>query len=288
VPGTDFAQNYWQHDFPALLHNKAFAAAALNPPRNKVERLISTSEVDLLLRHPVRLDIEAIIERGEVLIVNGAKNEVGEDNATLVTQLLLQLVQRALQAQQRRPQAERRRLGLYIDEAHNVLTRSVARMLAEGRSAGLEACFAWQYTGQIEDEVVRAGVRSLLQSISIFRTRELEDARSLAGLAMQVYSDRIGVDAEEQTRLRFSVDDILSLPAHHAINLWIARGRPQPAFVARTSPWEELRRDEVAEHHRGAQRERGCFHPGPLPAPPGSASGIPAEGTAADPGDSPL
>src|SRR5947207_2122170 len=78
----------------------------------------------------------------------------------------------------------------------------------------------------------------------------------MAGLAMQVYSDRIGVDPDDQSRLRFSVDDILSLPAHHAINLWLADGRPQPGFLARTSPWEDLRDDALVTHHLAAQRAR--------------------------------
>ena len=117
-----------------------------------------------------------------------------------------------------------------------MLTPSVATMLAEGRSAGLEAVFAWQYTAQIRDEIVRSGVRSLLQSISIFRMREMEDARSLAGLAMDVYSDRISVDHEDQERLRFSADDITRLAIHHAINLWVADGTPRPGFVAHTLP----------------------------------------------------
>ena len=116
----------------------------------------------------------------------------------LVSQLLLQLLHRAMQARQELAETERRRVSLLIDEAHNVLTPSVAKMLAEGRSAGLEAVFAWQYSTQIRDEVIRSGVRSLLQSLSIFRMREMEDARSLAGLAMEVYSDRISVDPEEQ------------------------------------------------------------------------------------------
>jgi hypothetical protein len=267
VEGTDFARGYWRRDFPALAGDRGFAAAALNPPRNKLERLISTAQTDVLLRHPVSLDLATIVERGEVLIVNGAKNAVGEDNARLVMHLLLSLLQQALQAQQRLPAAERRRVALYVDEAHNVLSPSRATMLAEGRSAGLEATFAWQFNAQIADEVVRSGVRSLLQSVSIFRMRELEDARSMAGLAMQVYSDRIGVDAEEQSRLRFSVDDIIAQPAHHAINLWHASGRPQPAFTAQTEPWEPLYSAELAEAHREAQRERGGFCPPHLPDP---------------------
>jgi hypothetical protein len=267
VPCADFARHYWRREFPALISDHRFAAQALNPPRNKLERLMSTREIDTLLRHPVALDIEGILDRGEVLIVAGAKATVGEDNTVLVSQLLLQLLHRALQARHDLPEAERHRVSLLIDEAHNVLTPSVAKMLAEGRSAGLEAVFAWQYSAQIRDEVIRSGVRSLLQSISIFRMREMEDARSLAGLAMEVYSDRIGVDQEEQERLRFSPDDIVKLPIHRAINLWVADGIPRAGFLAETLPMEELHDDAVADHHARIQRDRGAHHPGPLPNP---------------------
>lgn len=139
-------------------------------------------------------------------------------------------------------------------------------MLAEGRSAGLEAVFAWQYSAQIRDEVIRSGVRSLLQSLSIFRMREMEDARSLAGLAMEVYSDRISVDQEEQERL-FSPDDIVKLPTHRAINVWVAGGVPRGGFVGATLPMEELRSEDLAEHHLAVQRERGGHHPEHLADP---------------------
>lgn len=267
VPGGEFARHYWRREFPALLRDKGFAAKALNPPRNKLERLISTREIDTLLRHPHTLDLEGIIERGEVLIVAGAKAAVGEDNTVLVSQLLLQLLHRTIQAQQDLPEQRRRRVSLLIDEAHNVLTPSVAKMLAEGRSAGLEAVFAWQYSAQIRDEVIRSGVRSLLQSISIFRMREIEDARSLAGLAMEVYSDRISVDQDEQERLRFSADDILKLPIHRAINLWVADGVPRAGFLAHTLPMEDLHHQTLADHHLQVQRERGGHHPAHLPDP---------------------
>ena len=267
APGADFAKRYWRKEFPALTTDRGYAAQALNPARNKLERLISTREIDTLLRHPVALDLEGVIQRGEVLIVAGAKASVGEDNTILVTQLLLQLLHRAVQAQQDLPDERRKQVSLLIDEAHNVLTPSVAKMLAEGRSAGLEAVFAWQYSAQIRDEVIRSGVRSLLQSISIFRMREMDDARSLAGLAMEVYSDRIGIDQDEQERLRFSADDIVKLPIHRAINLWVAHGTPRAGFLAHTLPMEDLQADDVAEQHLSAQRERGAHHPAPLGDP---------------------
>jgi hypothetical protein len=266
-PGTDFALYYWRREFPELLGDKGRANEVLEAPLNKIRRLISTPEVDVVLRHPYSIDIEGAIRRGEVVIVNGAKASIGEDNTSLLLQLLLQLVRRAVQAQQALPEPERRRVSLYVDEAHNVLTPSTATLLAEGRSAGLEACFAWQFSAQVRDELVRSGVRSLLQSISIFRMREMEDARSLAGLAMDVYSDRISVDREDQERLRFSADDILRLPVHTAINLWNARGTPRPGFIARTLPMQDLYNQELAAHHLAAQRARGGHHLAYLPAP---------------------
>src|SRR3954463_1392890 len=145
-------------------------------------------------------------------------------------------------------------------------------MLAEGRSAGLEAVFAWQYSAQIRDEVIRSGVRSLLQSISVFRMREMDDARSLAGLAMEVYADRIGIDQDEQERLRFSADDIGKLPIHRAINLWVADGTPRSGFIAHPPPMEPLHDERLATQHRDAQHARGGHHPrrlgDPLRQPP--------------------
>jgi hypothetical protein len=284
IPGADFAWAYWKREFPALLNDRGYAAQALNPPRNKLERLISTREIDTLLRHPHGLDLAGILERGEVLIVSGAKAAVGEDNTILVTQLLLQLLHREIQAQHDRAAGEPRRVSLLIDEAHNVLTPSVARMLAEGRSAGLEAVFAWQYSAQIRDEVIRSGVRSLLQSISIFRMREMEDARSLAGLAMEVYSDRISVDQEEQERLRFSPDDVVKLPIHRAINLWVADGVPRAGFLAHTLAMEELYDEALADQHLAAQRERGGHHPQFLSDPIGPLKDDDDDGETGQPG----
>jgi hypothetical protein len=269
IEGMDFARYYWRREFPELLRDRSRTLEVLDPPLNKLRRLLSTPQVDVVLRHPYSLDIEGAIARGEVIVLNGAKAVAGEDNTKLLFQLLLRLVHRAIQAQQSLPKQRRRRVSLYVDEAHNVLTPSVATLLAEGRSAGLEACFAWQYSAQVRDELVRSGVRSLLQSISIFRMRELEDARSLAGLAMDIYSDHISIDQAEQERLRFSADDIIHLPVHSAINLWVAQGTPRAAFVAETLPMEELYDPELAQHHIEAQRARGGHHLTHLAAPLG-------------------
>ena len=64
---------------------------------------------------------------------------------------------------------------------------------------------------------------------------------------MEVYSDRISIDQDEQERLRFSPDDIVKLPIHRAINLWVADGAPRAGFLAHTLPMEPLHDDELAD-----------------------------------------
>jgi Phage integrase, N-terminal SAM-like domain len=238
IEGMDFARYYWRREFPELLRDRSRTLEVLDPPLNKLRRLLSTPQVDVVLRHPYSLDIEGAIARGEVIVLNGAKAVAGEDNTKLLFQLLLRLVHRAIQAQQSLPKQRRRRVSLYVDEAHNVLTPSVATLLAEGRSAGLEACFAWQYSAQVRDELVRSGVRSLLQSISIFRMRELEDARSLAGLAMDVYSDHISIDQAEQSGCASPPTTSSTCPSTAPSTSGSPKAPPEPPLSPKRCLWK--------------------------------------------------
>lgn len=162
---------------------------------------------------------------------------------------------------QRRDASERVQTALVIDEAHNVFIPAFATLLSEGRSGGIEVAAAFQYTGQIADDRVRAGVKSLLQNISIFRQRDFEDARAAAALAMEVFQDNIRGDTEDQRRIRIDPMDIVQQPDYRAVNLWFAQGVPQPAATAATAPMEQLIEGPAAvqarEHHEREQQRRG-------------------------------
>jgi hypothetical protein len=262
---VDFLRHYWSRTFPAMLAaNRRFVAEAVAAPHNKLARFLTSPALSLLSSHPRQLDLERLVAQRQVLIVNGAKGTVGEDNATLVCAMLVVLVQKLLHRQQTKDTAQRPPTSLVIDEAHNVFTPSFATMLAEGRSGGLEVAAAFQYTAQITDERVRAGVKSLLQNISIFRLREFDDARAAAALAMEIYTDAIGADTPDQRRLRLDPIDIVNQPNYRCVNLWLSDGIPQPAFTANTLPMEPLTADPGAlaarRHHETEQRRRG-HHP---------------------------
>ena len=199
--------------------------------------------------------------------MNGSKGAVGESNANLFCSMLILLIQRALHQIQRVEAQERVQAALVIDEAHNVFIPAFSTLLAEGRSGGIEVAAAFQYTGQIADESVRAGVRSLLQNVSIFRQRDFQDARAAAALAMEVFQDNIRGDIEDQRRIRIDPIDIVQQPNYRSVNLWLAHGVPQPAATASTEPMEQLVATPAASPGPRAPRARTASPRRPPPRP---------------------
>jgi hypothetical protein len=263
-PETEHLQDFWGRGFQARVKaNPRFLAEIMEAPRNKLARFLAVPSLAYLTSHPVQLDLPALIDRREILVVCGSKGAVGEDNAILFMQTLVLLVQKLLHQQQRLERSDRVQVALVIDEAHNLFTPSFATMLSEGRAGGLEVLAAFQYTQQIVDDRVRAGIKSLLQNISIFRLRELDDARAAATLAMDVYADAIRND-DDSNQLRYDPVDIINLPNYRAVNLWLADGVPQRACTATTIPTEHIHQlagaDDNRRHHLTSQAQRG-YHP---------------------------
>ena len=98
----DFVRDYWDHTFPHMVkHNPRFFAEAVAAPANKIARFLTSPSLNLLMTHSIQLDLERIIQRREILIVNGSKGAVGESNANLFCSMLILLIQRALHQMQR-------------------------------------------------------------------------------------------------------------------------------------------------------------------------------------------
>jgi hypothetical protein len=262
---VDFLRDYWAQTFPRTVKaNPRFVAEAIDAPQNKIARFLDAPSLNLLMTHPIQLDLERIIRQREILIINGSKGAVGEDNANLFCAMVLVLIQHTLHQMQRLAPEARVQAGLAIDEAHNVFTPAFATLLSEGRSGGIEVAAAFQYTRQIKDEAVRAGVRSLLQNVSIFRQRDFSDARAAAALAMEVFQDNLRGDVEDQRRVRIDPADIAQQPDYRAVNLWLANGVPQPAATATTEPMELLASSDGAarrRRHHGREQQRRGDHP---------------------------
>jgi hypothetical protein len=262
---VDFIYDYWSREFPAMCDaNMRFVAEAVSAPRNKLQRFLNVPSLALATNHPRPIDLLQIIRDREVLVVNGSKESVGEDNAALFCRLLVMLVQKALHRIQGLERDDRSPVALVIDEAHNIFSPTFATMLSESRSALAEVVAAFQYTGQIRDEVVKKGIKSLLQNVSITRMRDLEDARDYASLAMELFADAIRVEREDQQRLTIDPMDIVNAQDHQVFNLWFANGAPQRGFHGDTLPIEpaveRMGGRAAREQHERAQAARG-YHP---------------------------
>jgi hypothetical protein len=247
-----------------LRESRMQTVAKLDAPRNKLLRLMVES-LDKVLRHPHQLSLDDVVRNKEVLVVDGKMGTFGADNCRVMMQFILNTLYGALQRQQQRPEAERVRVALKVDEAHLIINESFADALATLRSAGLEVVAAWQYGEQIQEPKIRSGLLSLLRQRCMFSMGEAQDAREMSTIAMAVYADVIHADAQSQANLRVSPDTIFNLPNHHAVCSWISEGARVPAFIARTMKLETD--EEVVRHHREAQLARGCFVPDRLPDP---------------------
>ena len=268
-PQASFTETatFFGRDLPDDLRRApTLTTGKLDAPRNKILRLLVES-LDKVLRHPIQLSLDEIISRREVLVVDGRMGTFGADNCRVMMQFILSLIYGALQRQQQRPEAERARVALRVDEAHLVLNESFANALATLRSAGLEVVAAWQYSDQIQDDKIRGGLMSLLRQRCMFSVGEIADARELSKIAMSAYADSIHPDRETRARLLFTPDTLLNLPNHHAVCSWISGGARAAAFVAQTYPMAID--DELVEHHLAAQRARGGNVPAELPHPLG-------------------
>jgi Replication-relaxation len=239
-------------------------APRLDSPVNKLQKLTGQPRLDAILRHPVSLDIDALIRARDVLVVSGAAGAFGEGSARVLLQFLLHMVHRALIRQQELPEQERARVALKVDEAHLLFSPTFARMLAMDRSAGLECTAAWQALGQIEQRELRSVILNLLRHRMVFALAD-DDARAMADMFQTAYADVIHDSQQARARMRITPDALMNLPNFQAACSWYSRGQRVPSFIATTLPMRQ--HNERIEHHLEAQRERGAHYPGPLPPP---------------------
>ncbi|MTD47215.1 hypothetical protein GKE82_23720 [Conexibacter sp. W3-3-2] len=257
-------------------HSRSFRDK-LDAPSNKLAAAVLLPAVKKVLQHPVQISLEEIIRRRDILIVNGRLESVGENAALTVLTVIMRMLNAAMSMQQNLARGDRfapiegeswherrarlavarPRVCLFVDEAHMLFTENFARMLAVHREAGLEVTAAWQYMGQIQEDVIAEGMWQLLQTKYIFRLGGIEDAEKVAKFAMQTLSTQLRNDPQSRAQMRVGAETLLTLAQHHALKFApTPRGRSAVAVV------RTFRMDNAQIHggyHRAMQRAHGCF-----------------------------
>ncbi len=262
-----------------LADARSATTSKLDAPVNKLARLLNSASIKrVLLNESLRVELDRVISRGEVLVVKGALGSMGAGNTSVLMQLLVGMLDAALARQQDLvPAEERIAVALKIDEAPLVINRGFAETMALKRSAGLETVACWQTDGQWTEREIREQLDGLFAHRVYFATASTQDARAAVALTMAEFSDTVRPDTGRLSALG-RPDVRLRLPKHHAIASWSTPEGRQAAFVAQTLP---MRVDPARlRHHARAQHDRGARHLTDLRQPhweqgpaPGSDSG---------------
>ena len=158
---------FWKSEYPAL--NYQGSADGVGPVANKLGAFLAHPTVRTALCEPKEpLRFRQIMDQGQILIVNLAKGRLGADIANILGGLVTSSVMLAAFTRHDQPEPQRRPFFLYVDEFHNLTTRSFAGLMSEARKYGLGLILAHQHLSQTETEVSEA-ILGNVGSIIVFR-----------------------------------------------------------------------------------------------------------------------
>ncbi|WP_298975669.1 TraM recognition domain-containing protein [uncultured Roseobacter sp.] len=158
---------FWKHEFPAL--NYQTSADGVSPIANKLGAFLAHPAVRTALCEPPEpLSFRSIMDSGQILIVNLAKGRLGADVSNVLGGLTTSSILQAAFSRHSLPETARQPFFLYVDEFHNLTTKTFAGMLSEARKYGLGLVLAHQHLSQIDNDV-RDAIIGNVGSLIVFR-----------------------------------------------------------------------------------------------------------------------
>ncbi len=148
-------KNFWEKEFDQM--SEKLQTEAISPILNKVGQFVSSPLIREIIGHPrSTLNLEEMMNKGKILILNLSQGKIGEDNAALLGAMFITKMQLAAMGRVGIPEAERRDFYLYVDEFQNFATSSFVKILSEARKYRLNLILANQYIAQVPEEVQKA------------------------------------------------------------------------------------------------------------------------------------
>lgn len=168
----DSVRLFWEDEFDAW--NDRQRTEYIASLQNKIGIMAGSPPIRAVLSKSY-LDPLAVMDTGQVLLVNLAKGKLGAESSALLGSLLVGAFAQAAYSR-----AENRKdFVLIIDEFQNFTTSAFTAILSEARKYGLALVAAHQYLSQLAPEL-RAAVIGTANTIIVFRCGS-EDAPLLAG-----------------------------------------------------------------------------------------------------------
>jgi hypothetical protein len=172
---NETVRQFWFEEFEN--YSARMRTEVCAPIQNKIGALLSDPALYRVLVEPkVDLHFRALMDRGQVLLVNVSKGQLGEDSSHLLGALVLSTL--TLAALSRAETHNRRPYFIYADEFQTFTTLMIATMLPELRKYGVGLTLAHQYLGQLSPDI-RSAVLGNAGTLVSFRVGA-EDALYLA------------------------------------------------------------------------------------------------------------
>ena len=210
-------KRFWTREYEDYSFRKR--ADGAGPILNKVGAFLANPNIRQILTEPEKdLHFRQIMDDGQILLVNLAKGQIGQDAAGILGALLVTTLGLAAFSRQDSPEQTRRDFFLYLDEFQNFTTRSMADMTSELRKYHVGLVLAHQYFFQL-DPHVREAVLGNAGTLVSFRLGA-GDANSLA----------------QEFQPEFAPLDFVRLPNYDIYLRLMVDGLPTPPFSATTLP----------------------------------------------------
>ncbi len=203
-------KSFWLNEFEKM--SDSLRNEAISPILNKVGQFVSSPTIRAIIgHHKSSVDLEGIMNSGNVLLVNLSQGKIGEDNAALLGAMIITQLQLAAMNRINIPEEQRRDFYLYVDEFQNFATSAFVKILSEARKYRLCLCLTNQYIGQLGEELQKAifGNAGTLISFVI----GAGDSKIMASEFGQVYKEEDLVSlGMYQIALKICIDSLTSTP----------------------------------------------------------------------------
>ncbi len=166
---------YWRKGFAQLAGNKSIGSSI-----TRLNDFLAPKPIRLMVSQSAnRLDFAEILDKGKIFLAKLSEGLVGDENAFLLGSLFVAKFQQLAMGRQAQQAARRKDHFLYIDEFHNFITPSMAKILSGARKYRLGLILAHQELKQLErDRDVASAVLSNPYTRVVFRVGD-SDARAL-------------------------------------------------------------------------------------------------------------
>ena len=215
-------RRFWLQEFEN--YPPRLRAEAIAPMQNKVGAFLAHPILQRVLDQPSgSFSLREVLDRGQILLINLAKGQLGEDGASLLGALLLSGIGLAALSRTNQSESERRDFIVYLDEFPTYATLSLASMLPELRKYRVGLILAHQHLAQI-DPLLR---ESILGNVST------TIAMRLGSLDAAILEKTLASD--------FSAQDLVSLPNHDMYLRLLVNGVVSKPFSSEIlTPTEQL------------------------------------------------